>query len=390
MLGMCFRFLAWALISVLSACTHEHRSSVTPAGVEPPRATTFARGLEHPWSLAFLPDGSLLVTERPGRLRRVSAEGSVAAEPLSGVPEVDAHGSGGLLDVLLAPDFSQSRLLYLSYSEPGSGAEAGRNGLAVARARLAPDGLALQDLQVIYRQRPKVASTAHHGGRMLWRGDGTLLLTQGERQALGEREKAQDLAFGHGKIVRMRGDGGVPADNPFVGAPLAQAHVLTYGHRNVQGLALQPGTGEVFAIEHGPQGGDEINRLQPGSNYGWPKVSHGCEYGAPVATCAPVGGARSGPGLEDPLSVWAPASIAPSGATFYRGNGFPEWRGDLLIGALAGKALWRVRFQGTKELDREKMFESLDERIRDVHEGPDGWLYLLTDNRAGRILRIER
>ncbi len=364
--------------------------SVASVASGPPRVTTLARGLVNPWSLAFMPDGRMLVTEKSGRLRLVSADGMSLSAAISGVPAVDAAGQGGLFDVLVADDFATTRRIYLSYAEPGSGAEAGRNGLAVGVGVLSADGAALTQWQIIFRQSPKVASAGHFGGRLVAAPGGLLYVALGDRQRNSERGKAQDLAQGHGKIMRIRADGSVPADNPFVGRAGAQGAIWSYGHRNVQGAALHPITGELWATEHGPQGGDEINRVRPGLNYGWPLVSYGCEYGAPTGNCPVVGGASTGAGYEPPISHWVPTSIAPSGMVFYTGNRFPEWRGQIFMGALAGQALWRVALNGNAVVQREALFNTLGERIRDVRQGPDGWLYLLTDSADGRILRVER
>lgn len=356
------------------------------------KVSTVAAGLAHPWSLAFLPDGRLLVTEKAGRLRVVN--GSAVSAPVQGVPEVDDAGQGGLFDVLVAPDFAVSRRIWLSYAERGTGTESGRNGLAVGSAVLNAEHTALTTWQVIFRQSPKVASRGHFGGRLVLRPDGTMFVTLGDRQSNGERGKAQDLTQGHGKIMRIRPDGSAAPDNPFAGpnaAQGAQATIWSYGHRNVQGAALHPDTGELWVSEHGPQGGDEINRVQPGRNYGWPLVSHGCEYGAPVGKCPPVGGASSGAGFESPLATWVPTSVAPSGLVFYTGKQFPEWRGQLFMGALAGQALWRMELNGNAVVNRQALLADLGERIRDVRQGPDGGLYLLTDSGSnGRVLRLER
>ena len=360
-----------------------------PAG--PPRITTVASGLAQPWGLAFLSDGRYLVTEKAGRLRVVGSDGTLVAAAVTGTPAVDAGGQGGLLDVALAADFASSRRVYLAYAEPGSGAEAGRNGLAVGSGVLNAGATALTQWQLLWRQAPKVASGGHFGGRIVVAPGGLLYITTGDRQSNAERGKAQDLGQGHGKIVRIRGsDGSVPADNPFVANTAAQPAIWSLGHRNVQGATLHPETGELWATEHGPQGGDELNRVRAGQNHGWPLVSHGCEYGSPVGNCTPVGGASTGPGFEPPLSVWGPTSIAPSGLTFYTGSRFPEWQGQLFMGALAGQALWRLRLEGTNVVEREALFTDLGERIRDVRQGPDGWLYLLTDSANGRLLRVAR
>jgi aldose sugar dehydrogenase len=348
---------------------------------------TVARGLDQPWGLAFLPDGSMLVTERPGRLRRVTGQGALSA-PIEGVPGVDARGQGGLLDVALDPEFPRNRWVYLSYSEPGTGAEAGWNGTAVARAALSPDQRRLERLQVIFRQSPKRRSTAHFGSRLVFRRDGTLLITLGERQAY--RDEAQNPASHLGKVVRINSDGSVPLDNPFLGRSGYAPELWSLGHRNVQGAALDPGSGELWTTEHGPQGGDELNLTRAGRNYGWPRISYGCEYGSPVGDCVPVGGASAAPGLEQPAAYWVPVSIAPSGLAFNTGDRYPGWRGQLFLGALAGKALWRVELRDGQVVAREALLQDLGERIRDVRQGPDGWLYLLTDSGSGRILRVER
>jgi glucose/arabinose dehydrogenase len=332
----------------------------------------------------------MLVTERPGRLRLVSADGRRVSDPIAGVPAVFAEGQGGLFDVVPAPDFDTSRTVYLSYAEAGSGSEAGLNGTAVMRAALNAEATALVDRQVIFRQSPKAASTAHFGGRLAIAADGNLILTLGERLSTTQRERAQDLSAGNGKVMRMRPDGSAPPDNPFVGVAGAQPTIWSYGHRNPQGAAFHPTTGALWSVEHGPQGGDELNVVRAGRNYGWPRVSYGCEYGDPVGNCTPVGGASTGPGYEPPLTYWVPTSTAPSGMAFYTGTRFPEWQGNLFIGALAGQGLWRLVLNGETVVSREEILTNLHERIRDVRQGPDGWIYLLTDSSAGRILRIAR
>jgi glucose/arabinose dehydrogenase len=378
-----------AALSPGAALAQPASASDAAAATAPLRVSTVASGLVFPWSLAFLPDGRMLVTEKAGRLRLFSADGRVMSPPIAGVPTVDSAGQGGLFEVLPASDFTSTRRIYLSYAEPGTGEEAGRNGLAVGTAELSADGSTLNDWKVIYRQSPKVVSGGHFGGKLLWAKDGMLFITQGERQRNVERGKSQDLAQGHGKIMRLRPDGSVPPDNPFVGKSPAQPGIWSYGHRNVQGAAIHPQTGELWATEHGPQGGDELNRVLPGRNYGWPLISYGCEYGTPPATCPTVGGASAGAGFEQPITYWVP-SIAPSGLVFYTGSRFPEWRGQLFLGALAGQALWRVELKGNEVVAREALPVKLAERIRDVRQGPDGWIYLLTDSPSGRILRIER
>ncbi|HEX6103187.1 MAG TPA: PQQ-dependent sugar dehydrogenase [Alphaproteobacteria bacterium] len=342
------------------------------------RVTTVAAGLEHPWGLAVLPDGRMLVTEKPGRLRLVSADGTLS-DPLAGAPEVDARGQGGLLDVALDPEFETNRLIYLSYAEPGDGG----NSTAVARAVLSEDAASLSELEVIFSQKPKLPSEGHFGSRLVFDGHGNLFVTLGERFKPEFRVQAQELDSHVGKIVRIRPDGGVPEDNPFVGQSGALPEIWSYGHRNIQAAAIHPETGALWAIEHGPRGGDEINIAEPGVNYGWPVVSHGVNYdGTPVGT----GRARQ-EGMADPLHTWTPV-IAPSGMTFYTGSAFPDWRGDLFVGGLKATALVRLELDGTRVAYEERLLEDLGKRIRDVVQGPDGSLYLLTDEDNGEVLRV--
>jgi glucose/arabinose dehydrogenase len=318
----------------------------------------------------------------------VLADGSLVPAPISGLPAIEAGGQGGLLDVALDPDFASNRRLYLSYTEPGSAAEAGRNGTALLRATLNADATALGGVSVIFRQAPKISGSSHFGGRIVVAPGGLLYLTLGDRSS--QRDSAQDLATTIGKTVRIRTDGGVPADNPFVATAGASASIYSLGHRNPQGAALHPTTGELWTVEHGPQGGDELNRTRAGLNYGWPRVSYGCEYGStPVDSCTPVGGASSGPGYEPPVSWWVPVSVAPSGMVFYTGTVYPAWTGSLFVGSLAGQALWRLSMNGNSVAAREPLFTNLGARIRDVRQGPDGRLYLLTDASNGRLIRID-
>lgn len=354
-----------------------------PAAAREPQVVSVAEGLEHPWGLAFLPDGRLLVTERPGRLRLVGPDGRISA-PLAGLPAVDARGQGGLLDVTLDPQFARNGLVYWSYSEPGSGTEAGRNGTAVARGRLVPDGPAaqLREVQVIFRQQPKVDSTSHFGSRLVFGPDGRLFVTLGERYS--RKDDAQHLDNHLGKIVRIEADGRVPADNPLLNTPGARPEIWSWGHRNVQGAAIEPGSGALWATEHGPQGGDELNKVQAGRNHGWPVITYGRNY---------VIGTKIGAGTERadvvaPIRYWVPTSIAPSGLAFLTSNRYPGWQGSLFLGALRDQALWRLELDGTRVVREERLLGALGERIRDVRQGPDGWLYLLTDSNNGRILRL--
>ncbi|HVG23428.1 MAG TPA: PQQ-dependent sugar dehydrogenase, partial [Thermoanaerobaculia bacterium] len=349
--------------------------SVTPASkAAPGTVTTYAKGLEHPWALAFLPDGRLLVTERPGRLRIVDRNGRVS-QPLGGVPRVFAQGQGGLLDVALDPDFAKNRILYLSFSEAG---DSGNAGTAVARATLGDN--ALRDVKVIYRQQPKVAGSGHFGSRIVFRRDGTMFITQGERMRY--REQAQDLQSLLGKVVRINKDGTIPRDNPFVSRTDARPEIWSYGHRNVQAAALHPDTGDLWTIEHGARGGDEINRPQPGKNYGWPIITYGVDYSG-----AKIGTGTAKAGMEQPLFYWDPV-IAPSGAMFYTGNAFPSWKGSLFIGSLSPGALVRVTIRDNRITGEERFLGDLNERIRDVAQGPDGAIYMVTDSPKGRVLRL--
>ena len=366
--------LVSALILAQPACAADTAATVeTEHG--PVRLVTVVQGLEHPWGMAFLPDGRLLVTERPGRLRIVMADGRVGP-PLTGVPAVYAQGQGGLLDVALDPDFAANRLVYLSFAEPREGG----NGTSVARARLTENGLT--DLQVVFRQQPTVAGGHHFGSRLVFARDGRLFVTLGERNT--ERAKAQTLDNDIGKVVRIERDGKVPADNPFVGREGARPEIWSYGHRNVQGAALHPVTGELWTNEHGPKGGDELNRDLPGRNYGWPLVSYGVEYSGKTISESPTA-----PGVEPPVHYWVP-SIATSGMLFYTGDAFPHWRGNVFVGGLRSKLVARLELDGDKVVHEERLLSGVvRDRVRDLEQGPDGLIYLLTDEQNGRVLRIE-
>jgi aldose sugar dehydrogenase len=342
----------------------------------PIRVTEVARGLDHPWALAFLPDGNMLVTERSGQLRRVSREGKVS-DPLAGVPQVFAEGQGGLLDVALSPDFASSKRIYLSYAEPGDG---GTAGTAVASATLGES--ALGDVKVIYRQAPKLVGPNHFGSRLAFDGQGHIFISQGERN---NRPTAQQLDKLQGKLVRLNLDGSVPRDNPFVGQADARPEIWSYGHRNMQGLAIDPRTGKLWEHEHGPRGGDEINLPQPGKNYGWPIVTHGINYsGLPI----PEAEGREKPGLEPPYHVWE-KSPGLSGMAFYTGHPGAPWNDSLLLGSLAERNLIRLSLQGDKIVGEERLLNEIGERVRDVRVGADGNIYVLTDENDGKLLRIE-
>ena len=338
---------------------------------------TLARNLQNPWSLAFLPDNRMLVTERPGRLRIVDAEGKLS-EPIKGLPRISARGQGGLLDVVLDPGFAQNRIIYLSFAEDRGG---GRNGTSVARGRLSQDGTVLEDIQIIFRQEPSHAGTYHFGSRLVFGRDGNLFVTLGERNDL--RDQAQNLNNHLGKIVRIKPTGGAAPDNPFLNREDARPEIWSYGHRNIQSAALHPTTGELWIVEHGARGGDEVNIPQKGKNYGWPVISYGVHYSGQK-----IGEGTRKPGMEQPVYHWDP-SIAPSGMAFYTGNKFPAWRGSILVGALAGKLVSRLETSGNRVTGEERMLQNLGERIRDVRQGPDGFVYLLTDSAQGRILRMK-
>ena len=330
-------------------------------------------GLEHPWSLAFLPDGRMLVTERPGRLR-IIRNGRLEPRPVTGLPPIMAFGQGGLLDVVLHPAFAGNGLVYLSYAGGGRGGI----GTEVARGRLAGDRI--EDLQVLFRMEPKSGGGRHFGSRLVFDRKGYLYITLGER---GEMERAQRPDDHAGSVIRLFDDGRVPPDNPFVGRPGWKPEKFTLGNRNIQGAALHPQTGELWTHEHGPQGGDEINIIRPGVNYGWPVITYGANY----VTGTRIGEGAHKEGMAQPLYHWTP-SIAPSGMAFYGGDAFPRWRGDLFVGALAGRMLVRLRLKGETIVSEERLLEGALGRIRDVREGPDGCLYLLTDESNGALVKL--
>jgi glucose/arabinose dehydrogenase len=344
-----------------------------------------AEGLEHPWAMAFLPDGRYLVTERPGRMRIVQGDGRLGA-PLAGLPAVEAAGQGGLLDVVLDSDFARNRQLYFCYSEPGSGADSGKNSTALARARLSDDASRLEQVKMLFSQRPRYASALHFGCRIVERrvdgkSDGTLFLALGERSRY--KEEAQNLQSHLGKIVRIAKDGSVPRDNPFVGRADAWPEIWSYGHRNAQGAALAP-DGSLWMHEHGPQGGDEVNRPEPGKNYGWPAITYGENYGG-----GKIGaGITRKEGMEQPLHYWVP-SIAPSGMAFVTSDRYgAQWKGSLVVGSLKFQRLERLTIRSGKVTASEQVLPRLGQRVRDVRQGPDGWLYLLTDAQGGQLLRV--
>lgn len=336
---------------------------------------TVATGLSYPWGLAFLPDGRMLVTEKAGRLRVVTADGTVGA-PLAGLPAIAVGGQGGLLDIAVGPTFASDQRIYFTYSEA---APSGGSRVAVGRARFNEDSL--DQVEVIFRQSRAVDNELHFGSRLAFGRDGNLYVSFGERN---DNQAAQALDSHLGKVIRIGPDGSVPPDNPFVGVAGALPEIWSYGHRNPQGLTRHPETGELWLVEHGPRGGDELNLIVRGSNYGWPRIGFGRHYD----TALPVGDGTTAPDVETPRLYWAPVSVSPSGIAFYTGDAVPAWRNSAFIGALSTKALMRVPFNGAEPTGYEVMLAAEEERIRDVRMGPDGQLYLLTDSGNGRILRV--
>jgi len=338
------------------------------------RLVTVVAGLEHPWGLAFLPDGRMLVTERAGRLR-IIRDGKLEPQAVSGLPPIVQHGQGGLLDVAIHPRFAENNLVYVAYAaRDGDGI-----GTEVARGKLAGDRL--ENVQVIFRQQPKSGSGHHFGSRLVFDRAGLLYITLGDRGEMARAQKPDDHA---GSVIRLHDDGRVPADNPFVGKPGWKPEKYTLGNRNMQGAALHPQTGQLWTHEHGPQGGDEINVIRAGVNYGWPVITYGANYG----TGTKIGEGMAKPGMAQPLYYWVP-SIAPSGMAFYNGDKFPRWRGDLFVGALKDQMLVRLKLDGEKVVREERLLKGRLGRIRDVRAGPDGFIYLLTDEQNGVLARLE-
>jgi glucose/arabinose dehydrogenase len=338
------------------------------------RVATLVTGLENPWSIAFLPDGRMLVTERAGRLRLVSHDFKLNPKPIDGLPEVVPQGQGGLFDVVLHPQYAQNGWIYWAYNAPGPGGW----GTALARGKLQDHRMI--EVQVLFSMQPKTRSNHHFGGRIVFDQAGLLYLTLGDR---GDKDRAQKLSDHAGSVIRLHDDGRVPANNPFVNRAGALTEKWTLGNRNMQGAALHPQTGELWTHEHGPQGGDEVNVMRSGFNYGWPVITYGVNYGLGTK----IGEGQAKAGLEQPLHVWVP-SIAPSGMAFVSGSQFPQWQGNLLVGALRGQTLVRLTLEGQKVLGEERLLQGRS-RLRDVRMGPDGFIYLLTDETQGTLLRLE-
>ncbi|MEW6321362.1 MAG: PQQ-dependent sugar dehydrogenase [Acidobacteriota bacterium] len=348
------------------------------------QVVTVAQGLQNPWSLAFLPDGRMLVTERPGRLRIIAADGTLS-EPVAGLPAVFARAQGGLLDVALDPDFAKTRLVYWSYAEPRDG---GVNNTAVARGTFVDDTAAprVENVQVIYHQEPSMNSPLHFGSRLVFARDGTLFITQGDRSIPEGRMQAQKMDSLLGKIVRINRDGTIPKDNPFVGKAGVRPEIWASGIRNSQAAALHPTTGELWEIEHGTRGGDEINVVRKGKDFGWPTIAYGIEYrGGPINE-----GITAREGMEQPIYYWDPV-IGPSGMAFYTGSLFPAWKGNLFVGGHETRDLVRLELDGERVVGEERLLKDLQpapERIRDVRQGPDGALYVVTDGPTARVLKL--
>lgn len=369
-----FAVVVAATSPALSAQTEAPAAPKTDITVE-----TIATGLKNPWGMQFLPDGRMLVTERPGAMQIISKDGTIS-EPITGLPHVVQGGQAGLLDVLLAPDFATSGIIYFSYSEPRG---AFRNGTSVVRAMLtlADNGGAISDGTVIFRQEPAISGRHHFGSRLAWAKDGTLFITTGERAT--ERDSAQDLGTHLGKVIRINADGTVPKDNPFVGNDKARPEIWSYGHRNMQGAAVDPATGQLWTTEHGAQGGDELNTPMAGKNYGWPVITWGIDYDN-----SPIGEGTAKEGMEQPVYYWKP-SIGTSGLTFYTGDLFKGWKGNILAGGLAAGVVERLVLEDGKVTAVERLLADQGDRIRDVRQGPDGAVYALTDDENGKLLRLK-
>ena len=337
------------------------------------RLVEVAEGLDNPWGLAFLPGGDILVTEKPGRLRLIR-DGVLRPEPIEGLPEIEEVGQGGLLDIALHPDFAQNRILYFSYA----GKQGGHYGTEVARLRFVEDRL--EGLDVLLVVQPKSGGGRHFGSRLVFDSQGHLYITSGDR---GDPDRAQDLGNMSGAVLRIKDDGEVPDDNPFVGQTGVRPEIYSYGHRNPQGMTRRPGTDQIWAVEHGPRGGDELNLIRAGVNYGWPVITYGKSYAG-----FSIGEGTEKEGMAQPARYWVP-SISPSGLTFYDGAAFPKWQGNLFLGALSGEVLVRLELEGDRVVQEERLLEDFDERIRDVRQGPDGFLYILTDSGDGQLLRLE-
>jgi aldose sugar dehydrogenase len=365
--------LAYLLATVASASAP---SSPQPQHeADPFTLTAIAKGLQNPWGLALLPDGRYLVTERPGRLRLVAKDGTLS-EPLGGIPEVYARGQGGLLDVTLSPKFAEDKLVYFSFSEPGEGGA----GTAIGRGKLGEK--ALENVEVIWRQTPKVNSPNHWGSRIVFRPDGTLYVTLGDR--FNQRPLVQDTSTTIGKVIRINADGSVPKDNPFAGKADAKGEIRSLGHRSSQAATLHPQTNQLWTVEHGARGGDELNHPEAGKNYGWPVITYGIDYSG-----VKIGEGTEKEGMEQPVYYWDPV-IAPSGAVFYTGDAFPDWKGDLFVGSLQPGGLVRLKLEDGKVTKETRYIGNPKQRVRDIQQGADGLLYIITDSPQGQLIRLDK
>lgn len=370
-----FNIIKYLCFFVIAFGATAGNAQIVPTEAHRVRVTQLTAGLQNPWGMAFLPDGRMLVTERGGRLRVIGKDFKLDPTPVEGVPAVAAVGQGGLMDVVLHPKFAENNLVYLSYSA----GDAKGIGTEVARAVL--KGNRLENIQVLFRMEPKLRNGFHFGSRIVFDRDGMMFITLGDR---GEMERAQNPGDHNGSVIRLHDDGRVPKDNPFVGKPGWRPEKFTLGNRNMQGAALHPQSGLLWTHEHGPQGGDEVNVIRAGVNYGWPVITYGANYG----TGTKIGEGTAKDGMAQPLHRWVP-SIAPSGMAFYTGDKFAQWRGDLLVGALRDQMLVRLKLNGEKVVHEERMLKNLVGRIRDVRVGPDGLIYLLTDEANGALVRVE-
>lgn len=367
-------FLTTTAAALLAAPAIARAQTVLRSTKASYRVVTLTQDLEQPWGMAFLPDGRLLITERPGRLR-VFANGRLERASIGGVPRVYASGQGGLLDICLHPGFADNRTLYLSYSGPGDGGVA----TVLARAEFR-DGGGLRNVQPIFEALPRTSGGLHFGSRIVFDRAGLIYVTAGERYQMQRAQRLDDLG---GKVMRLRDDGSVPPDNPFVGRAGVRPEIFSYGHRNPQGMAMNPATGRIWLVEHGPRGGDELNLLKAGANYGWPLATHGIDYSGSV-----ISPNKSLPGMENPVRVWVP-SISPSGLAFYTGDRFPGWKGSLFTGALSNNALFRIELDGERYVGEERLLVDLLPYIRDVRQGPDGLIYIVTHTDSGGLYRLE-
>jgi glucose/arabinose dehydrogenase len=369
-------FVAALLLAAVSSAHAQKALPPVKTETHAVRPVIVAEGLEHPWSIAWLPDGRALVTEREGRLRILGKDGRLEPQPVAGLPgNISVAGQGGLFDAIPHPRFAENGWVYFSYAGRGDGGV----GTELARGRLV--GSRLENVEVLFRQTPKGSTGRHFGGKIVFARDGYVFLTLGDR---GEQERAQRPGDHAGSVIRLHDDGRVPKDNPFVGQAGFRPEKYTLGNRNMQGAALHPQTGALWSHEHGPQGGDEVNVIRPGTNYGWPVITYGVNYGIGTK----IGEGTAKPGMAQPLHYWVP-SIAPSGLAFYTGDRFPRWRGDMLVGALRGQTLVRLSLDGEKVVGEERMLTGALGRIRDVRVGPDGYVYVLTDASDGAVVRLE-